>query len=195
MLIRTMARIVHKNAVEHGWWEDDRDIYEVVALIHSEWSEALEEARAGRPMVYKLDMGGDEVGFAVPGDGVYDTLTNKPEGIAVELIDGCIRILDFFGAIGASFTGDDGQEAELESLTEFDDVNDELPEELPTLVALLHGFTSEVIQNEEDDYSGLTGALALALSWVKAAGYDPMEVMMEKHRYNVGRPYKHGKKF
>lgn len=38
---------VHKNAVDHGWWEEDRSDGELIALIHSELSEALEYLRKG----------------------------------------------------------------------------------------------------------------------------------------------------
>ena len=43
------AKEIHENAVAHGWWEEDRTISEICALIHSELSEALEEARAALP--------------------------------------------------------------------------------------------------------------------------------------------------
>lgn len=45
MTINEFAAEVHKNAVEHGWWEGERTFPEIVALIHSEVSEALEEYR------------------------------------------------------------------------------------------------------------------------------------------------------
>lgn len=38
---------VHKNAIEHGWWEEERSDGELIALIHSELSEALEYLRKG----------------------------------------------------------------------------------------------------------------------------------------------------
>ena len=40
---------VHKNAVEHGWWNEDKNEGECIALMHSELSEALEALRKGNP--------------------------------------------------------------------------------------------------------------------------------------------------
>lgn len=44
-----MAEEVHANAVAHGWWEQDRNDGEMLALMHSELSEALEGLRYGNP--------------------------------------------------------------------------------------------------------------------------------------------------
>jgi len=42
-----ISELVHKNAVEHGWWQTTRPIPELLCLVHSEVSEALEAYRNG----------------------------------------------------------------------------------------------------------------------------------------------------
>lgn len=72
---------IHENAKEHGWWDTEKSFPEVIALIHSEVSESLEEYRDGKENLYF-----DENG--------------KPEGVAVELADAVIRIMDYCGKEG-----------------------------------------------------------------------------------------------
>ena len=79
--LNELTKEIHDNAVSHGWWDEPRNLLEIVALCHSELSEAVEEYRAGRPMVWANEDG-------------------KPEGIATEMADCVIRILDWFGHEG-----------------------------------------------------------------------------------------------
>ncbi len=43
------AATVNAIAIEKGWWEGDRNEAELIALMHSELSEALEGLRHGNP--------------------------------------------------------------------------------------------------------------------------------------------------
>ncbi len=98
---------IHENAVAHGWWVEDRDFGEICALIHSELSEALEEYRNARPLVYyHCGKGGavcDAHACAEINRDLYyieePCEDRKPESIAVELADVVIRIFDYFGRV------------------------------------------------------------------------------------------------
>ena len=80
----TLCRNAHAIACEKGFWQDDRDPLAVLALIHSEVSEALEDIRDGKPL-HQLE---------------FEEGTGKPTGVPAELADIIIRVLDACGAWG-----------------------------------------------------------------------------------------------
>ncbi len=49
-----VSSLVHETAKEKGWWDCERNLGEMIALMHSELSEALEAARHGNPQDDKI---------------------------------------------------------------------------------------------------------------------------------------------
>lgn len=96
--LNNLAAEIHQIAVDHGWWEEERPLPEIIALCHSELSEALEEYRKGRPMAY-VWRPDDYPGYNEDDISKWKT-GEKPEGIATELADCLIRILDYLAHVG-----------------------------------------------------------------------------------------------
>lgn len=82
--INKLAEEIHENAVHHGFWDKPRNDGEMIALIHSELSEALEAIRKDNPM---------------------DEYCPEFSSLSIELADTIIRILDMAYAKGIDIGG------------------------------------------------------------------------------------------
>jgi len=82
-MLNKLCQEAHLNAIEHGWWEEERTFGELIALVHSELSEALEEFRR-----------------SIEPTEIYYYKSGKPCGIPIELADVLIRIFDMCGKYG-----------------------------------------------------------------------------------------------
>lgn len=164
---------IHKNAVDHGWWEGvKRSLAKLVALFHSELSEALEEYRRGNDFEYEVN--------------------GKPEGIAVELADYLIRIFDYCGAY----------KIDVDALVErYKDSDIAYYATFEEFIAECHKDTSDLYRASRD-YStdsmffeyALTKCILRVGKWFEQNGLDMIGVIERKHAYNKKRSYRHGGK-
>lgn len=106
MNLTEFAKEVHENAKAHGWWDEEHSFVEIVALCHSELSEALEEYRNRNPLIYYncfIAKGrpcapeSENDCLNCKKEDVCNYRGKKPEGVAVELADCILRILDYCG--------------------------------------------------------------------------------------------------
>ena len=74
-----MAQAVHANAVDKGWWDEDRNDGEMLMLMVTELAEACEALRHGNPP---------------------DSHIPEFSGVEAELADVVIRAMDFCAARG-----------------------------------------------------------------------------------------------
>ncbi len=78
MSVGQMQQAIHRTAVEHGWWDRERSIGEVLMLAVTELAEAMEAHRDGNPASEKIG------GFS---------------RVEEELADTIIRVLDLAGGM------------------------------------------------------------------------------------------------
>lgn len=192
MKLNKFAQAVHENAVKHGWWDEERTFGEIIALCHSELSEALEELRTNRPMMYFVETNG----FVVT--DMSERKDEKPEGVAVELADCIIRVLDYFGK----------EELDVDALMQeaMKAVMCDVPGRiyaatLGDCISRWHLLLSLAYSCWCKASGTHASALRMArcvceiLAWGKVTDGVDFEMILDiKHEYNKTRPYRHGGK-
>lgn len=185
MNINDLQKVIHAYANEKGWWDSPRSLGALIALCHSELSEALEAYR---------------------GNGISTGITQviyvegKPEGFAVELADTVIRILDMVEyyhqdisrwtepTFSAAFEKIDfflfGLGLKMDDLT------------LPDYIAIAHKRLSNAYEPGIDRPDEANLAFCVMVIVVACKKYDiPLEEAIRvKMEYNRTRSYRHGGK-
>lgn len=168
--LNKFAKEVHENARAHGWWDTERSFGEVIALIHSELSEALEEYRNGH----------------TPTETYYSE-GGKPEGIPSELADVVIRVLDWCGHGGRElFCRDFDTILKPEFADSLEYVKQK---DFGTFIADIHRGVSDFYSSDSEEPETFLNNL---FAWCASHKIDLESALLEKHNFNKTRPYKHG---
>lgn len=192
MNLNEMAKEIHENAVAHGFYNPPPTFGNRIALMHSELSEALEEYRDGKPNVYFMKQ--DRMSAAY-GDYDTDICTDmavwkgeKPEGIATELADCVIRILDYSDSAGHDLNQYPMDYNSILDVKEFGD--------FITLchACLTYAYCEGKAEGEWIIPQLLHDCIIYIFKWAKENNVDMVEVIRIKHEFNKTRPYKHGGK-
>lgn len=201
MIIKEFAKVVHQVAVNHGWHDPKYETHflEYIAMIHCEWSEALQEYREGRPPIWYACGESEHKIPCCPQDEyecrmygrerVCEYREKKPEGMLVELADGVLRILDFLVEIHVTYWQWDTFE---EMIADVPQKDLEIP--FPVFIAKLHEATGRAAAGGYLNLFLLEPVMAYACAWIQKEGEDCEYLLQIKNEYNRTREYRHGGK-
>lgn len=149
---------IHEQNVEKGWWKSPRCFSTMTNLFISENSEALEGDRRNL---------------------MDDKLKHYPMRV-VEIADMCIRVFDYLGSVG--------NERFAEQLSPHYRENDfQFNLTLVTRMLTQAWFWKEIENNDGMHFRCLRHAIAIGFQMIRDMGYDPIEIILEKHDFNAVR--------
>ena len=188
MNLNELRNQAYRNAVVHGWHEENLSDEHFLCLVISELMEAVEADRKGiksQAVRFNKDMDYLIHEFKLYGekyDKAYIEIFNRyiKDSVEDELADAVIRILDYCGTI--NFTIDDSC-ADDEVIEEFSHVfkDKTFTESIFNIVTSITRFEIQI-------------AFLKILGLCKYHGIDIMWHIEQKMKYNELRPYKHGDK-
>lgn len=169
-----LSKAAHENALKHGWWEKRLSNEHCLMLVITEVAEAVEADRERRKADTKAfdRMGNKQIAFE-------RYIKNTKED---ELADIAIRLFDLAGALGLDFEKMNPcrYHRAFDHFTFTDNA-----------FALCKGLGRDIISVEKRILFGLD----YVYGWAKALKVDLPFFIREKMKYNVMRPYRHGKAY
>jgi len=197
MNIKKLSKQVYQNNKAKGFWEEDREVYEVLFLIKSEVFEMYERFRK-----HGFDQLIPELGLAINNKEEYKA--KYKDSLFTEHADVIIRLLDIIGYFDKDIKLED--EEELKKYYFDGDVSlfrlKTYIYQLEHQISHLMDFTtfdeklSEVVSPFDDSMHASFVKLLKRCLYVHRTFFEPgYNSVYEKISYNTQRKYKHGKQF
>lgn len=177
--LNQLSAVVHRAAVEKGFWKARPSLSHCQALIFTEVSEAIEADRKDRHAqveLYDRRMGVSDAEFI----GAFESYIK--DTVEDELADVVIRILDLAGNMEVDFTRI-GASKYFRQFHKFD-----FPE---NAYGFFKGFCNENIPIVRR----IVWAIAFVENWAEFLDFDLWWHVEKKIVYNATRPALHGKKY
>jgi hypothetical protein len=185
--LNKLQQELHAAAVEKGFWDVENAESRHIAKMHCELSEAVQEDRCGRPLMYVDDI---EMEARITDPEMF--AGRKPEGVAAELADFVMMALDYMAHVGVDFSEDAG-DVFAECYTDPELCSEVKDSDLCDMVNIFH---SAIVEADEDgDISALIGSILMACAWLEIRGCDLWQVIRLKMEYNKSRPALHGRAY
>ncbi len=99
-MINELAKDIHRNATDKGFWDKERNIGEILMLIVTEISEAMEADRRDRYSLVDSEYADEFLRTEDDDEFVFDFKNAVKDTFQDELADACIRIFDLAFARG-----------------------------------------------------------------------------------------------
>ena len=173
MNLAELQHEAHAIAKDHGWWDTERTFGDLIALVHSELSEALE--------AYRRHLPGTLVQF--PKDGSL-------EGVPYELADVVIRVADMAEHYHWDLSG--WEDADISHTIVDPTFGDWICLIHASLTWAFAGLCTTLQRSEWIE--PLKVALRLVSDMAAHYGIDLDAAIEAKMEYNRTRPYRHGGK-
>ena len=182
MTIEELCKRSHDIAVSKGWHEQERSFGEVVALFHSEVSEALECFRDPARQPGEIWRSGD----------------GKPEGMVIELADLLIRLGDTIEDLGIPVDVKLVNHTVSDLGLGFDETSESLPEQLADIHMVLSlAYQATVLLRVEEGAevaNWLADAMEKTGRLCRSNGWDLEAAVEKKLEHNATRAHRHGGK-
>ena len=192
-----LAKEVHRDAVDKGWWDKSVTIDDVVCMCICELAEAVEEYRNGRPNYYHLCQPSRDKRLPCnwdlqrscplsTGELTCEHRDTKPRGVAVELADCVLRLLDYLATTDVDLSNMYPVKIMADGpFTSF--VTD-------IVINLISARIDQGNDKAENGCGSLRFFIERILGFAAVNNIDLESILREKHEYNKSRPYRHGGK-